>query len=228
MKNQFQFLLSGNLTVDLDDDFSLMGRKLFLRHDAKLGLSDILRAFYYVGLHEAYLDEQLRRLIIEYVENHALQDGYEAESSAFFREILRLENNVGDTLSLMNQYGVLGLFLPAFKDLIGFVQHGVYHCFTTDEHTLLTIKNIEKLEKDSSFLGRIFRNIKEREILYLGLLFHDIAKPINIAGHEILGVEIAASILYKLGYSEQEIDKINLLVRNHLLMEQMAFQAESE
>jgi len=216
--------LTGNVTVDLDDDFSLSGKKLFLRQNVKLNLSDILRAFYYVGLKDAYLDEPLRRLIIEYVENYLLQDGLEAESSVFFREILKLDHNVGKTLSLMNQYGVLGLFLPAFKDLIGYVQHGVYHCFTTDEHTLLTIKNIEKLEKDTSNLGRIFNNIKEREVLYLGLLFHDIAKPINIAGHEILGVEIAASILYKLGYSEQEIDRVTLLVRNHLLMEQIAFR----
>lgn len=214
----------GNLTVELDDDFGLLGKKLFLRQNVKLNFSDILRAFYYLGIHETYFDEQLRRMIIEYVQNYTLKDGFEAESSVFFREILKLERNVGLTLSLMNQYGVLGLFLPAFKDLIGYVQHGVYHCFTTDEHTLLTIKNIEKLEKDVSILGRIFNSIKEREILYLGLLFHDIAKPINIAGHEILGVEIAASILYTLGYSDQEIEKVALLVRNHLLMEQIAFR----
>jgi [protein-PII] uridylyltransferase len=214
----------GNVTVELDDDFGLLGKKLFLKHSVKLNFSDILRAFYYLGIHGAYFDEQIRRLIIEYVQNYTLRDGFEAESSVFFREILKLERNVGFTLSLMNQYGVLGLFLPAFKDLIGYVQHGVYHCFTTDEHTLLTIKNIEKLEKDGSILGRIFNNIKEREILYLGLLFHDIAKPINIAGHEILGVEIAASILYTLGYSDQEIERVTLLVRNHLLMEQIAFR----
>lgn len=214
----------GNVTVELDDDFGLLGKKLFLRHSFKLNFSDILRAFYYLGIHDAYFDEQLRRLIIEYVQNYASHNGFEAESSVFFREILKLERNVSFTLSLMNQYGVLGLFLPAFKELIGYVQHGVYHCFTTDEHTLLTIKNIEKLEKDSSILGRIFNNIKEREILYLGLLFHDIAKPINIAGHEILGVEIAASILFTLGYSDQEIERVALLVRNHLLMEQIAFR----
>jgi [protein-PII] uridylyltransferase len=215
---------SGNLTIDLDDDFSLMDKKLFLSHAVKLNLSDILRAFYYVGLYDAYLDEQLRRQIIEYVENYLQQEDFQAESSVFFREILKLDHNVGKTLALMNQYGVLGLFLPAFNDLIGFVQHGVYHCFTTDEHTILTIKNVEKLEGDVSILGRIFNNIQEREILYLGLLFHDIAKPINIAGHEILGIEIASSILYKLGYSEQEIYRITMLVRNHLQMEQIAFR----
>lgn len=228
MINYFEEVISTsssrNLTIDLDDDFSMTGKKLFLRHTVKLKLSDILRAFYYTGLHNAFFNEKLRRLILESVENYTLKDEFEAESSVFFREILKLEQNVGNTLSLMNKYGVLALFLPAFKDLVGFVQHGVYHCFTTDEHTLLTIKILENLDKVSSNLGRILDSIKEKEILYLGLLFHDIAKPINIAGHEILGVEIAASILYTLGYSEQEIEKVTLLVRNHLHMEQIAFR----
>ena len=228
MKRYFEDAVSissyGNLIIDLDDDFSLTNKKLSLRHTLKLNLSDILRAFYYMGLHDAYPDEQLRRLILEYSESSVWQESYEAESSVFFREILKLERNVGNTLSLMNQYGILGLFLPAFKDLNGYVQHGVYHCFTTDEHTLLTIKNAEKLGKDSTILGRIFNNLAEKEILYLGLLFHDIAKPVNIAGHEILGVEIASSVLFKLGYSEQEIDQVTMLVRNHLLMEQIAFR----
>jgi [protein-PII] uridylyltransferase len=215
---------SNTLTIDLDDDFSLKNKKLFLRRNVKLNLSDILRAFYYVGLYDAYFDGQLRGQIIEYVDNNLFQNEFEAESSVFFREILKLENNVGKTLSLMNQYGVLSLFLPAFKDLMGYVQHGVYHCFTTDEHTILTIKNVENLQNTNSILGKIFDNIEDREILYLGLLFHDIAKPINIAGHEILGVEIAASVLYTLGYSENEIERVTMLVRNHLLMEQIAFR----
>lgn len=228
MKKHFEevvsYTIQDKLINELDDDFSLIGKKLFLRHSLKLNLSDILRAFYYMGLKDAYPDEQLRREIIEYAESYLLQEGFEAESSVFFREILKLEHNVGKTLALMNQYGILSLFLPAFKDLNGYVQHGVYHCFTTDEHTLLTIKNVEKLGKEISILGRIFNNLDDKEILYLGLLFHDIAKPINIAGHEILGVEIAASILFKLGYSEQEIERVTLLVRNHLLMEQIAFR----
>lgn len=210
--------------VELDDDFYLLGEKIILKHTIELNLSIILRAFYYLAVHEAYLDEHFRRNIIEYVKNYSAHEGFEAESSVFFREILKLNKNVGSTLSAMNQYEILGLFLPAFKELNGYVQHGVYHCFTTDEHTLHTIKNVEKLADDTSILGRIFKNLNDREILYLGLLFHDIAKPVNIAGHEILGVEITSSILFTLGYGEQEIDRITLLVRYHLLMEQIAFR----
>jgi [protein-PII] uridylyltransferase len=119
---------------------------------------------------------------------------------------------------------VLGAFMPEFKELNGYMQHGVYHCYTADEHTLVAIKNVEKLGNENSSLALIFNKIKEKEILYLGLLFHDIAKPINIMGHEIIGAEMTSSIMYQLGYSEQEIDKTSFLVRNHLIMEQTAFR----
>ena len=124
----------------------------------------------------------------------------------------------------MNELGVLKIFLPEFKDLIGFLQHGVYHFYTADEHTLITIKNVEKLEREHSQLGRLFSSLKDRESLYLGLLFHDIAKPINISGHEIIGAEVASAIMFRLGYSEEEIDRVSLLVKNHLVMEQVAFR----
>src|SRR5690606_26348930 len=124
----------------------------------------------------------------------------------------------------MNELGVLSAFMPEFNDLIGFLQHGVYHCYTADEHTLITIQNIEKLEKDTSQLGKIFNNLKNRELLYLSLLFHDIAKPINISGHEIIGSEMASSIMNRMGYSEEEIAHVTFLVRSHLVMEQVAFR----
>ena len=84
----------------------------------------------------------------------------EAESSVFFREILKLPKNTGITLANMNELGVLAAFMPEFKDLVGFLQHGVYHNYTTDEHTLITMQNVEKLEKDTSSLGKIFNNFK--------------------------------------------------------------------
>ena len=217
--------LPDSLAIYLDDDFVLKGKTISLTNPkVKLSLSDILRAFYYRGLHTAHFDENLRSVIIEEMENFSESDLIASESSVFFREILKLPKNVGQTLTVMNELGVLSVFLPEFKDLIGFMQHGVYHCYTADEHTLITIQNVEKLEKDTSTLGKLFNTLKEREMLYLGLLLHDIAKPIDIAGHEIIGTEMASSIMHRLGYSEEEIDMVTFLVHNHLVMEQVAFR----
>lgn len=215
--------LPDSLGIDLDEDFVIKGKTIYQKNNKDFNLSDILRGFYYRTLHGAFFDEGLRSKIVEVVENINDHTLVESESSVFFREILKLPKNVGQNLAVMNELGVLGAFLPEFADLNGFLQHGVYHCYTADEHTLMTIKNLESLEKDLSPLGKIYNSLKNREILYLGLLFHDIAKPINIPGHEIIGAEIASSIMNRLGYDE-EIEQVIFLVKNHLMMEQVAFR----
>jgi [protein-PII] uridylyltransferase len=216
--------IPSSLAIILDDDFELTGRVLSLRKETTLTLSDILRAFYYRGLYSARFDSMLRGAIINKVESVERPKGGDGESSVFFREILKLRRNVGSTLSVMNELGVLETFMPEFTDLNGFLQHGVYHCYTADEHTLIAIKNVEKLENQSSLLGKIFDKISDKEILYLALIFHDIAKPINLTGHEIIGAEMASSVMHRLGYSEDEISQVCFLVRNHLIMEQTAFR----
>jgi [protein-PII] uridylyltransferase len=216
--------LPDSLGIDLDEDFILKGKTISLSRKKELNLSDILRGFYYRALYGAHFDEDLRSQIVELVDNPKSTEENETGSSVFFREILKLPKNVGQTLSVMNELGVLGAFMPEFNELNGFLQHGVYHCYTADEHTLMTIKNLEKLEKDVSPLGKIYNSLKDKEVLYLGLLFHDIAKPINISGHEIIGTEMASSVMHRLGYSDEEIDNVTFLVRNHLMMEQVAFR----
>jgi [protein-PII] uridylyltransferase len=216
--------IHSSLAIILDDDFKLTGKIISHQIESSLSFSNILRAFYYRGLYSARFDESLRMAIINFVESTDNLTVNENVSSVFFREIMKLPKNVGLTLSVMNELGVLGVFMPEFAELNGFLQHGVYHCYTTDEHTLMTIKNLEDLENNSSTLGKIFHKQTDKEILLLALIFHDIAKPIDIAGHEIIGAEMASSIMFRLGYSEAEIETVSFLVKNHLVMEQVAFR----
>ncbi|TDJ55558.1 MAG: HD domain-containing protein [Ignavibacteria bacterium] len=216
--------IPSSLAIVLDDDFKLTGKIISHQANSSLSFSNILRAFYYRGLYSARFDESLRMAIINFVESTDNLTVIENVSSVFFREVIKLPKNVGQTLSVMNELGVLGVFMPEFAELNGFLQHGVYHCYTTDEHTLMTIKNLEKLENNSSTLGKIYHKQTDKQILLLALLFHDIAKPIDIAGHEIIGAEMASSIMNRLGYSEEEIETVSFLVKNHLVMEQIAFR----
>ncbi len=216
--------IPSSLAIVLDDDFKLTGKIISHQANSSLSFSNILRAFYYRGLYSARFDESLRMAIINFVESTDNLAVNENVSSVFFREVIKLPKNVGQTLSVMNELGVLGVFMPEFAELNGFLQHGVYHCYTTDEHTLMTIKNLEKLENNSSTLGKIYHKQTDKQILLLALLFHDIAKPIDIAGHEIIGAEMASSIMNRLGYSEEEIETVSFLVKNHLVMEQIAFR----
>lgn len=215
--------LPSDLTIKLDDDFSLKGNVISLTEKINLSMSEILRAFFYRALHNARFDRELRSQIIESVIDFANLK-ITKQSSVFFREILRLPHNVGKTFYVMNELGVLASYLPEFKELIGFFQPGVYHCYTADEHTLIALKNLEDLETNENQLGIIFNSIKRKDLLFLSVLLHDIAKPISISGHEIIGAEIAASIMDRLGYNNSEIELVSFLVRHHLTMEQTAFR----
>ncbi len=212
------------LTVQLDDDFILRGNTVSYTGSEEITLPTIMRAFYYRGFYTARLDDALRSSIIEAVIDLNESSIFEPNSSAFFREILKLPKNVGKTLYAMNELGVLGAFLPEFKDLVGFFQPGVYHCYTADEHTLIALNNLENLENETSSLAKLFIGNKEKDILFLAVLFHDIAKPISISGHEIIGTEIATSIMERLGYNTQAIQMVQFLVQHHLTMEQVAFR----
>lgn len=217
--------VSDYLAIELDDDFILKENRISLVNpNAEIDMSQILRVFYYRATKDAVFDENLRSKIIEHSIDWDEEIVPENASSTFFRELLRLPKNVGRTISSMNELGVLSAFLTEFKDLIGFFQPGVYHCYTADEHTIIALTNLEKLRDEDNRMGKIFYELERRDLLYLGVLFHDIAKPISVSGHEIIGAEIASSIMERLGYEQDEINLVRFLVRHHLTMEQAAFR----
>lgn len=217
--------VSDYLAIQLDADFVLKENRISMANpNAEIDMSQILRVFYYRALKDAIFDENLRSKIIEYALDSDEEIVTENVSSTFFRELLRLPKNVGKTISAMNELGVLAAFLTEFKDLVGFFQPGVYHCYTADEHTIIALSNLEKLKDENTQLGKIFYEIERRDLLYLGVLFHDIAKPITVSGHEIIGAEIASSVMERLGYEQEEINLVRFLVRHHLTMEQVAFR----
>ncbi len=214
------------LAIELDGDFVFTGNIISIAENKQLSISGIIRAFYYRGIYDARFDENLRALIIESIEYQKSDLKHEPKSSVFMREILRMDRNVFTTLAVMNELGVLPVFMPEFSELVGFFQPGVYHCYTADEHTLISIKNLEKLKEEDSRLAFIYNNLLEKDLLYLAMLFHDIAKPISLSGHEILGAEIASTVLNRMGYEQKEIELIQFLVHNHLVMEQTAFRRD--
>lgn len=215
--------LSDYLAVQLDHEFLLKEKTISALNKSELDLPEILKAFYYRGVYSGSFDESLRNAVIESCRK-LKESPASTKNIAYFREILRMTKNVGDTLHNMNELGALESTLPIFKDMIGFFQPGVYHCYTADEHTLIAIKNVEKLWGKETLLGKIFTGLKNKEILYLAILLHDIGKPHSLSGHEIIGAELAATAMHRLGYSGEEIKLVSSLVKNHLLMEQTAFR----
>jgi len=103
---------------------------------------------------------------------------------------------------------------PLVKETDGFQQRNPHHCYNLFEHTIRTVKNI-----DCSDLSD-----EEIRILKVAAFFHDIGKPdsaiekpdrLVFYGHPKKSAEIAEPILCKLGYSDEEINRILFYIRNH-------------
>lgn len=41
---------------------------------------------------------------------------------------------------MMNAWAILGRMLPAWRHVVGQMQHDLYHIYTVDQHSLLVVK----------------------------------------------------------------------------------------
>lgn len=147
---------------------------------------------------------------------------------AFFLEIFK-GRRVYETLREMHETGALGRFIPEFGALKSLVIHEPFHRYTVDEHTMLAIRNLEILTptkyKNLEHLAEIMKNIKEREILFMALLFHDIGKAAG-RRHEEEGYKRLKNIVERFNLDIEKRQRIEFLVRNHILMSVFALKRE--
>ncbi|MGH7825614.1 MAG: [protein-PII] uridylyltransferase [Candidatus Binatia bacterium] len=155
-----------------------------------------------------------------------------AEGNIPFFEILKWKERVYETLSEMHRCGVLGAFIPEFGRLLCMVLHDAYHIYTVDQHSLRLIKEIEQLKageyRDTlPLLTQVSREAEKIELLYLGLMFHDIGKGFG-GGHSEIGARMVRSIARRMQLNVDDAGLVEFLVRYHLLMTATAFRRDLE
>ncbi len=209
---------------DLDGHYALAGDQIAFKREVATDPVILFKAFKHKADTGLHFDENVHETIARELESFSKSDFQKSEeAAAIFKSILLSEKHVAFTLKSMNELGVLGRYLPEFGRLIGFFQHNVYHYYTADEHTLSAMENLETVGENDRVLGELLMSVKRRDALYLGVLFHDIAKPISIGKHEIIGVDVAEKALGRIGFDDI-VEDVGFLVRNHLKMEQIAFR----
>jgi [protein-PII] uridylyltransferase len=143
-----------------------------------------------------------------------------------FLRLLRSPERVARTLKRMNQYDVLGRYLPVFGRIVGQMQHDLYHVYTVDEHILKVLRNVRRfavpeLAHEFPLCSRLMSNFERPEVLYLAALFHDIAKGRG-GDHSQLGAADARRFSREHGQTREDIELIAWLVENHLVMSSTA------
>ena len=141
------------------------------------------------------------------------------------REILSGPEAVADTLALMHQARVLEKLVPAFGRVRGLMQFNQYHKYTVDEHSLLAVKKVESLGKQSGTLGKVYQEIHEKDLLHLAVLLHDVGKGLP-EDHSEVGKRIAQDMSVRLGLDTEESRTLEFLVHEHLLLANTAFRRD--
>jgi [protein-PII] uridylyltransferase len=139
-----------------------------------------------------------------------------------FISILRQARGVTHELRRMNQYGILGRYLPAFGRIVGQMQHDLYHVYTVDEHILMVIRNLRRFTEpqhahEYPLCSRLIADFARPEVLYIAGLFHDIAKGRG-GDHSHLGGIDARRFCRQHGLAPDDTDLIGWLVTHHLTM----------
>jgi [protein-PII] uridylyltransferase len=176
--------------------------------------------------------QETRELLREHL--YLIDDRFRRSAGANipFFEILKWKEGVYETLSEMHRCGVLGAFIPEFGRLLCMALHDAYHIYTVDQHSLRLIKEIERLKageyKDSlPLLTQLARDAQKIELLYLGLMFHDIGKGFG-GGHSEIGARMVRQIARRMRLNADDGALVEFLVRHHLLMTHSAFRRDLE
>src|SRR6185295_17785255 len=102
------------------------------------------------------------------------------EARARLRAMLVPREGLSARLSEMLDCGLLGRIFPEFERIHCRVIRDFYHKYTVDEHTLLTLRNLERLlaptEGPRGRFSSLLQEIHEPQLLGLALLYHDVGK----------------------------------------------------
>ncbi|MEF8792159.1 [protein-PII] uridylyltransferase [Thiohalorhabdus sp.] len=142
--------------------------------------------------------------------------------------ILTRPGRVAKILRPMNTYGVLGRLVPEFGRIVGQTQHNLFHIYPVDEHTLRAMEIADaffrqdpEVTGDSPLACRLAPQVRRPEVLYLGLMCHDIAKG-QAGDHSVLGARVARRLARRLGMDAEDAETAAWLVHEHLSLSQIS------
>jgi [protein-PII] uridylyltransferase len=193
---------------------------------------NLIRLFADAQQNRCELSHETREALREHLD--LIDDNFRRSAAANlpFFGILRWKERVYETLAEMHACGVLGAFIPEFGRLLCMALHDAYHTYTVDQHSLRLVKEIERLKAGEykeglPLLTQLAREADKIELLYLGLMFHDIGKGFG-GGHSEIGARMVRPIVRRMRLNVDDGALVEFLVRYHLLMTHTAFRRDLE
>ena len=203
-------------------DFSVVDGLIFLQQSSSLQDPEmLLRLFHFMAHHGLKLSATTEHRIEQALPALAVTPPRGAELWLYLQETL-LQPHAAEALRSMHSLRLLTLLLPELKPIDSLVVRDYYHRFTVDEHSILAIESLHRLNQSKSEWDKryaeLLSELEDPELLYLALLLHDTGKGVPGANHVEASLEIAGRCLDRLDVEPEERAVVLFLIGSHLEM----------
>src|SRR3974390_672171 len=201
-------------------EFSVVDRRAYIQQAA--GARDpevVLRLFIFVARHGVKLAMETERRLNN--ARRSLQDTMpqDARLWTYLRELL-VQPHAAEALRAMHSLRLLALAVPEFETIDSLVLRDLYHRYTVDEHTFLTIEALHQLSKNEvewlQPFAELFLELERPELLFLALLFHDTGKGLAGSNHVHGSLQLALPAVERLGLGAEDAKTVGFLISSHL------------
>ena len=152
-----------------------------------------------------------------------------AEARKRFLRMLRPRRGLYAVLTAMHDCRLLERLLPGFERIRGRVIRDFYHRYTVDEHTLLTVRGIERLLTAPGHRQRfadVLGELPSPERLVLALLLHDTGKW-REEQHADESGRMAQAVFDELRVDDETRQDVAFLIARHLEMSLVTFRRDN-
>jgi len=227
---QRMFARDAGPSVALDATFVTRGELLDIDDESVLERdpNGILRAFLLKAQHQELKGMSPRLMRALWHARLRINGAYRRDprNRATFIELVQQPKGVLHELRRMNQLSVLGRYLPAFRRIVGQMQHDLFHVYTVDQHILQVVRNLRRFSlaehaHEYPLCSQLMADFDKPWVLYIAALFHDIAKGRG-GDHSDLGARDARRFCRDHGLGADDAALVEFLVRHHLTMSTVA------
>jgi [protein-PII] uridylyltransferase len=187
----------------------------------------LLKIFLESGRRRIPLSIEARRVVSDFLHLVDADIRNDPANIKIFKQILALSFWEFNVLNVMLSTGILERIIPEYKAIRNKIQYNHYHLFPVDKHSIRcgqVINSFRELGTDvnTSLYANVYKEIRNKTLLRVSALLHDIGKSDPAKEHSNTGAEIAGPIFERLGFKSTETADAQFLIRNHLLLAKTA------
>jgi [protein-PII] uridylyltransferase len=189
-------------------------------------LAEVLRLMVLSSLYDKPIAHDTWEAIRREMDQRSLEDlaaPLSPDARQQFLDLLAQPAQLGPLLRRLHRLRVLEQVIPGMQHARCLLQFNSYHKYTVDEHSLRTVEAVTALLNDKSPLGDAYRAVKNKRVLHLAAMLHDLGKGYE-EDHSEVGRRIALQTVERLDLPDDEAEAVAFLVHKHLRMSNLAQQ----